>query len=355
MTVLWINLAVVYLLSFLGRYFSSYDLRWISNLKPNRFFVFLVITSLALVSGLRNNIGDTYFYMHSYGIRELTWKDIDFTGDFGFDILQMYLQRISPDPQIMIFVTAILTNTLIVIALYRYTRVFEIAIYVYITSGMYIVSMNGIRQYLAASIAFIATKYLLNGNFKMYTLIILLASTMHKTALVLLPIYFIVRREAWTKITFLLLGFSIIIVLGFNQFSTMLFAALGNTQYGHYSEFSEGGASILRVVVTAVPVLLAFLGKEKLKELWPKSDYIVNMSIISMVFIVISLQSWIFARFNIYFGLYNLILISWVLKVFKDKDQKFIYFGILFCYFLYFYYEQILGLRLEYKSDYIPF
>ena len=58
----------------------------------------------------------------------------------------------------------------------------ELSLFVYIASGMYTVSMNGIRQSLAAAIIFAATKYILNGNFKKFLLVILLASTFHQTA-----------------------------------------------------------------------------------------------------------------------------------------------------------------------------
>lgn len=349
---MWINLTLVYFFSYLSRYFSK-PFNDGLTIKPNKLLVFIVIVALAFVSGLRNNIGDTYAYMHSYRITNFTFADIDYSDDFGFNILQLLLQKISKDPQILLFVTAAITNILIILVLYKYSRFFEIAVYVYITAGMFTTSMNGIRQYLAAAIIFTATKYILNGDFKRFAIIVLLASTIHQTALVLLPIYFIVRREAWSKLTYLLILFSIFIVLGFNQFSELLFTTMGQTKYGHYKEFSEGGVNLLRVVINAVPVICAYMGRHKLRQLWPKSDYIVNMSMISMVFIIIASQNWLFARFNIYFGLYNLILISWVLKLFKDRQQKLIYYAILLFYLIYFYYEHVISFGLVYESDYI--
>lgn len=355
MTIMWLNLSLVYLFSSLSRLYSIPLPNTLDRVKPSKFYAVLVIMCLVTVAGLQKNIGDTYFYMHSFRITEFKWQDIDFSGDFGFNIFQLLLQKISPEPQILIFATAFITNLLIVMVLYKYSRIVELAVYVYIASGMFTTSMNGIRQYLAAAIVFCSTKYLLNGNFKKYAIIILLASTVHKSALVLLPIYFVVRREAWTKVTFILLTLSIFIVLGFNAFSGMLFSALDNTQYGHYSGFAEGGANKLRIVVIVIPVLIAFLGREKLKILWPESDYIVNMSIISVFFIIIASQNWIFARFNIYFGLYGLILISWIVKLFRENNQRMIYFGIIVFYFIYFYFEHVISLGLRYESDFLKF
>ena len=151
----------------------------------------------------------------------------------------------------------------------------------------------------------------------------------------------------------MLLLFSVIMVMGFNQFTAVLFSAIEDTKYSEYKNFSEGGANVLRVVVYAMPVILAYMGREKLRQLFPKSDYIVNMSIIGLVFMIISTQNWIFARFTFYFGLYNVILISWAVKAFVERNQKFVYYTILICYFIYYYYESVVALNIYYDSDFI--
>ena len=178
----------------------------------------------------------------------------------------MFLQRITDDPQLFIFITALITNILIVIVLYKYSRMFELSLYVYITYGMYLTSMNGIRQFLAAAIVFTATKYLFNGDWKKYIVVVLVASTFHQSALILLPIYFLVRRKAWTQETFMILLLSVIMVMGFNQFTAVLFSAIEDTQYSEYQNFDEGGANVIRVAVYAIPLILAYLGREKLRE-----------------------------------------------------------------------------------------
>src|SRR5690625_72798 len=129
---------------------------------------------------------------------------------------------ISEDPQIMIFTSALITNVLIIIVLYNYSRMIELSLYVYITSGLFLVSMNGIRQMIAAAIAFTAINYLIKGNWFKYSIIILLAASFHLSALILLPIYFLVRFKAWSKTTIIVIILSVLIVIGFDQFSKIL-------------------------------------------------------------------------------------------------------------------------------------
>ena len=354
MTILWINLAIVFIFSYLGRYFASSTLINSTGLqvfKPNKILVLCTVLCLVCISGLRTNIGDTINYKNIYMDNEFSWEYIFSKKDMGFGILQMILKNFSDDPQIMIFTTALVTNVLIIVVLYKYSRLFELSTFVYITGGLHLVSMNGIRQVLAAAIFFTATKYLLNGNFMKYLLIVLFASTFHQSALILIPIYFLVRTKAWTKSTLAWLSFSVIIVLGYEQFSSILFSAIEDTQYSDYSSFNEGGANVIRVAVSAAPLLIAFLGKERLREIFPKSDYIVNMALLGLIFMIVSTQQWIFARFSIDFNLYQLILISWIIELFSKKDQKLIYYLILILFFIFYFYENVVSLNILYKSD----
>ena len=354
MTQLWMNLALVFCLAYFARLVGvKIQTNTMVISRPNSFFVFGALASLVLVSGLRSNIGDTYFYKHTYEINTFTWEFIQSQKDIGFGILQMLLKRLSDDPQVLIFTTALITNTLIVIVLYKYSRMLELSLYVYITGGLFLVSMNGIRQVLAAAIAFTALKYIINGNLKRYILVILIASLFHQSALVLLPIYFLVQFKAWSKATVALLIFSVVIVIGFEQFSSLLFSAIEDTQYGDYENFTEGGASVLRVAVFGAPIFLAYIGKDKLREIFPQSDYIVNLCLIGLVFMIVSTQNWIFARFSIYFTLYQLILVSWVVKLFRPRDEKMIYFAIISCYLAYYYFENVMNLNIDYRSDFL--
>ena len=352
---LWLNLCVVFSFGLIARYFASFRVAdgTILSVRPHKGLIGAAFVSLVLISGLRANIGDTFFYKHIYETNDFTWEYIFEQNDIGFGVLQKVLQTfVSTDPQIMVFTSALITNMLIIFVLYNNSRMIELSLYVYITGGKFLVSMNGIRQMLAAAIAFTAIKYVMNGNWVKYSLIILTASLFHQSALVLLPVYFIVRFKAWSMQTVVMIVCSLLLVVGFEQFSSILYTALDDTQYGHYKNFTEGGANILRVAVDGIPIFIAYLGRHRLRGIFPKSDYIVNMALVGFIFMMIATQNWIFARFSLYFSLYQLILISWLIKIFRKQDQRLIYFGILICYLGYFFYENVITLNIEYRSDF---
>ncbi len=354
MTILWLTLGLVYLFGFYARYFARpINTGGLEMVKPNALYATLSAATLIIISGLRSNIGDTVYYMHSYSSNIFTWENIKNQKDIGFNIFQMFLQKISPDPQFMIFIVAFITNLLLVLVFYKYSKMFEMSLFIFITSGLFVTSMNGLRQFLAAAIVFTGTKFIVNGNWRAYFIIVLVAAQVHNTAYILIPLYFIVRRKAWSGITYLLLGLAVLIVFGFNQFTSLLFSALENTQYADYKDVDYQGANALRVLVYALPIVLAYVGREKLRKLCFYSDYIVNMSLLALVFMMVSTQNWIFARFTFYFGLYSVLLVSWLIPLFTKRDQRFIYFGVIICYFIYFYYEAVISLSLIYKSNYL--
>jgi transmembrane protein EpsG len=354
MLVFWVNLAVVWFCSALARQTKPASL--IPRPIPGfyRLPLLFAAMSLVLVSGLRSNIGDTYYYMHSYARTTYTWDIIAAQKDIGFNLFQMGLQFVSKDPQFMIFVVALLTNAMIVAVLHRYSKLFELSMFVYVASGMYLTSMNGIRQYLAAAILFAGTKYILDGSWKKYALVVATASLFHATAVVMLPLFFLARRKAWSWTTAAMLAASLLLVVGFNPFLTLLFAALEGSQYEDYKEMASEGANVLRVLVHGAPLAIAFLGRKRLRAICPHYDVMANLTLVGFVFMIVSTQNWIFARFSIYFGLYSLILTSWLANAFAERQRKLVYFAILVFYGAFFYFEHSIALRIVYRSAFIP-
>ena len=313
----------------------------------------IVALILILVSGLRNGIGDTSAYMHSYKLLAQNQSSFKFDGDFALNLLSLFLIQISTDPQILIFIVALITNLFNVIMFNKYRSYLELEVYMYITSGYYMVTMNGIRQCLAAALLFACTQLIIKGKFKSYCICVILISTFHQSALMLIPIYFIVRQEAWSKKMIIFILITTIAILLYNVISPIIFKVLESTNYGQYSEFDQGGSSFMRTIVNSIPVILAYLKKDELKEKWSESNVFVNISIINLIFVSLGMFNWIFNRFTLYLQLYNFVLIPFIIKnCFKGKEKRVVYFFFLICYFIFFFYESGMGANLNYPTRY---
>lgn len=348
MAIFYSTLISTYIFSFLAR--LAYDKKFKSIAI---FWTIFVVVILVIVSGLRNGIGDTSMYKHSYNLLVQNPSSFKFNGDFALGLLSLALIQISTDPQILIFIVALITNLFNVIAFNKYRSYLELQIYMYICSGYYTVTMNGIRQCLAAALVLLCTKFIIEGKFKIYSILVVLISTIHASALIMIPLYFIVRQESWSKIMFKFIGLAIIGIVFYQILSPVLFSIIENTSYGEYVHFKEGGSSVFRTIVNAVPVILAYIKRNELKEKWTIGNIFVNISIINLIFVSFGMFNWIFNRFTLYFQLYNFILVPYIImNCAKGKERRLLYFIFVVCYFIFFYREQVIGLNIKYKSDY---
>ena len=339
MTVFYATLVSTYMSYFLAR--IAYEKRYKVTA-----IMFSVIVALILifVSGM---------YMHSYKLLSKNPVMPKDGKDLGFTMISLLLILISSDPQILIFVVALITNLFNVISFNKYKSYLELQVYMYITSGYYIVTMNGMRQCLAAALLFMCVPLIIRGNFKLYCILVIIISMFHGSALMLIPIYFIVREKAWSKKMIIFMIFGMVCVLLYDIMSPIFFKALQSTQYAEYADYDAGGSSFMRVVVNFVPVILAYLKRKELKEVWPESNVFVNMSIINTMFVAAGMFNWIFNRFTLYLQLYNFVLIPFIIKnCFNGKERRMIYFAFMICYFVFFYYEQVIGLNMSYPTNF---
>lgn len=362
MSVLWITLAIVFISGYFARRYSD-ELVTINGViltqnKPNKFLAFIAVATLVLVSGLRNNIGDTGYYIYSFV------HSIPYQGEPGFDLYQSFIKEfIANDPQVFLFVSALITNLFIVHVFYQYSAIFELSLFLYITAGNYLVTMNGLRQYLAAAMVFLCINLIATGKWLPFFIITLLVSTIHVSALIFIPVYFFVRLKPWSKLVNITLFATVVILLLFNEIGTLLLSSLAGTQYAVYEESIltvGGGANVIRVFVGAVPIVLAYLGRKQIaKDNDRFVNILINFSVLNLVFYILAVQNWIFARMSMYFGLYVLLLLPWLIQNLFDKKSSAILYGcclVFYTLYCYFEIESYLSFwQVGYRSDFIEF
>lgn len=347
MGIFYITLITTYILGYLAREAGTQKEDELKT--PNTIFFIMVTAIFIAVCGLRSNIGDTYFYKHSYDLMIMTGEVFGY--EKGFAKLMLFLGTISPDPQILIFVTGFITNLFILLSLRREATYFEMSVYLFITSGYYLVTMNGMRQTMVAALYFFfGVKFIREKKLIFYVLLIFILSYFHKSVIFMLPSYFLAREEAFSKKMVLIILGTILIVLMFSSFAGTIKDIAGD--YGYYIDsFNEGGANILRVLVNAVPVGMAYLYREELKSRWADSHIFINFSILNLIFYILSLQNWIFARVGLYAAIANFLLIPYIISRCMDEGKKtFFYLVCMICYFIFFYYEQVISMFIVYRS-----
>lgn len=348
MKVFYLTLILTFIISLIARVLENRKKR------PNVFLSLIVIVIIALVSGLRWGIGDTGAYVHLYGLIGPGYNIFNGGYEPGFILFLILLKSIKEDPQFLILVTSLIINILNIWTIRKYSKdsYFELAVFMYIASGYYLVTMNGIRQCLIAAIIFTGTGLIIKGKKKTYFILCIIGVTFHTSALIMIPIYFIAREKAWSKNIYILLILFIISMFLYEPLMNIVFKVLGNSRYSEYSNFHEGGANILRVLVHGVPVFLSYIKRGILKEKWKNSNIFINIGLINFMIMGLSFFNWIFARFTIYTELYTFILLPYIIKNCYPnyKERRLMYFGCVVCFFIFFIYEYQISLGIIYTS-----
>lgn len=220
--------------------------------------------------------------------------------------------------------------------------------FLFLASTDYISWMfNGIRQFTAVTITFIGIKFILDKKYVKAIVLILIASLMHQSALLMIPFIFIVQGKAWNKKTLLFILAVIAVVASVGQFTNVLDSMLAETQYKNvvsdWQSWKDNGTSALRVLVYSIPTILSLIGIKYIRNADdPVINLSVNMSIVSVGFYIVSMfTSGIFiGRLPIYFSLYSYILLPWEIdNMFTKRSARLIYVMTICAYLAFYYYQ----------------
>lgn len=297
-------------------------------------------------SGLRTDAGDTVYYLTDFE-NEVPDGIIDFSlsSNSGYTFISQFLVETSHDPHHLTLLTASLALIPVLWIIYKYSHPYDLAIYLFMATGYFGLSMNGIRQYCAAGIMVLGTKFLFSTKktaIIKYAVVVLLAVWFHSSAFIMLFIFWFVRRKAWKASSFMLLFLSLIGLALFDLVLPSFLGALEDTSYSDYAAngwFTGGtqGSSFVRVFVSAVPVVLAYFSRARMRQLGFVGDVLTNLSFINMAIYVISSYNWIFARLAIYLSVYYIIFLAWVVYNGVQKKDRALYYTV--CVALYYYYS----------------
>ena len=318
--------------------------------RATQLYAWIVILPLILMAATRSNyVGDTYAYLSDYRSipSSLSGKlaYIQSHGkDTGFYALGALISVFAGAHFRYFFLMIALIQGYCLMKTYRkFSEDYWFAIFVFVASTDFVSWMqNGIRQFVAVAITFAAAEPIFKKKYVKACLMIAFASLFHKSALMMIPVIFIVQGRPWNWKTILVILGTVIIMSASGVFTDTLDTVLADTQYRNVvSDWRGGGddgTNPLRVVVYSVPTILSLLCRKKITKSGDRVIQIAcNMSIISTALYLVSMvTSGIYiGRLPIYCSLYaNGILLPWELKHVFGKNIRVL---SIVCYLLFYY------------------
>ena len=120
---------------------------------PNLIGILIVSIFIILYAGWRNNVGDTYYYLHTYHLLEegVFEKPAPFSSRYLFELFQYELIHHNYSQGTFVMVSYLIFAVPAMIVLAEYSVDYTWAIFFFFVTGTYLATMNGIRQFMAAT------------------------------------------------------------------------------------------------------------------------------------------------------------------------------------------------------------
>jgi len=211
----------------------------------NQAALLFIFSTLFIVSALRLNVGNDYVgYVKNM---HMVVSDAFVVTEFGYNWLVRIIYGLSGfENFLMVFaVIAFMTIYFFMLTIYRESENFWFTFFLFIVFGFYYQSFSTVRYYLAVAIVLYSMTFVFKQKWLEFVLLVLIAASFHKTALVALPFYFLASR-IWNKWALIGAGIFCTTFLFLQDFYMRIMLIL----YPSYREtdFLEGGTSTINIV-----------------------------------------------------------------------------------------------------------
>lgn len=230
----------------------------------------LVCTGLFLILALRSQSmgvdlghGSTAGYLDAYrAIARAPWgkvlKGTWLNYEKGYVIFNKLISYLCKGRQCLLICSAAVSIIPIVLVYRWYSEQFEFSVVIYMALTCFLVTFSGLRQACAIGICFSAVPFIRKRKFIPFLLIVLLATTFHKSAILFLPGYLAYAINIKKKIRWITL---LIIVLVF-VFRVSLFEVLSPILKDN-AVMDNNGALTLFLVFVVIYIFCDLLGPDE--------------------------------------------------------------------------------------------
>ena len=346
-------------------------------------FAVLIFALPLLFIALRSGFVDTASYIDEFNNAPTEmWEFSTFIHrndrSYFFHALQMLFKiYVSDNAQVWIAVIALFQSVLVIRTFRLYSCDLGQTVFLFMASGIVCSWMcNGIRQFIAVSVIFACTQWLIDKKWWLYLPVVLFMMGLlpitsklglteppwylcgiHQATMIMLLSCFFIQGKAFNVRVYVLAGVFAVLVLS-GGLEAMLETSVEDTAYEKEMEYisADTGTNWIRVIVEAIPCIMAFLAKRRIEEEGapPIIQLSINASIVTTVlYIASAFTSGIFVgRLPIYTEMYSFILLPWLLRHPFRKYKNYLPAVVIAGYLAYFYYQvNIAWKELLYQSE----
>ena len=319
--------------------------------------ILLSFFSLFLLSGFRVGVGIDYvnYERWFYDIYTYDYNHIE----IGFIAIVKSIQVFTMDSQWLFIIMSLLTFIGLYISIIKFSKYPALSVFLFCCMGFLSHSLNLSRQFIAIMIILYAYRYVINGSLVKYVMSVFLASLFHQTALILLPIYFLLRLKLNTR--WYIVG--IIVSGGLMALSGPIKSYLVNTFYPQYydAEFVNDviiSPYYIMISIGLMSLVVFLLIRKRLSMENIKDRFVINM--VYIVSILHIFLAWVplSNRVSLYMDISLIIIIPYLVSLIETKFRRRVLIVFITAYFAYFAFLSFSGNAngvLPYRSTLLSF
>lgn len=229
--------------------------------KKNKRLLILAFVLLVLLAGCRNaeiNLGtdlNNYYRLYARAIKANSWSSFVASSsmEYGYLAINWGLSRLIKWPQFILFFQAAVCCGLTLHFIYKHTKNTLMAVLGFMALGLFQFYLTGFRQSIAIALCLFSIEFAERKKPITFFGIVLAAITIHQTAIVFLPIYFLVNLKV-SKLTAII---DIIVMLGVSRTVSSLIN-LGNDIFNKEYIEAFGGNSLGGIVNLLIGFFIVF-------------------------------------------------------------------------------------------------
>ena len=283
---------------------------------------------LFFVAAVRSHVGYDY---NSYGSEyinsvSLTVEELAQTRlEKGFLMICKLLADYIVGYQILFIVMAAVIIVPLMICIYKYCDKPYLAVFGFLTLGLYFNSLDFLRQVIAAVIVLCGLRYTEKGNFFRFAVVVVFASCFHISAFMMILFYFILKL----KVTPTLLTVYSVVSAGTFIFSREILLIVTKYVYSGYdpdkSIHMKTGLDPIYTIYFAIIFFTAFALRKSLMEKDSFNNVLINCMFFTFFFEFIGIKHSIVSRPALYFALPAAVwLVPQIIEVLLEKcSEKF--------------------------------
>ena len=225
-------------------------------------------------------------------------------------------------------VVIVLTSTLVAgcvfYAIFTQSSSPVLAVYLYVATSNYFLSLNIIRQYVAIGIGLVAVRFIRERLLLPFLICVAAAMFFHTTAVMLLPCYFLCRIEVKPRCAFAAVGVTLVLSGPLGALAAWLMPHVGLAYYARYlgSAWSKDGFEWMFFAINLC--VLLFCGHYWAKAKVENPYYVIwyNMTLLGTLALAFSGVLPLMKRVNYYYAAPQFLLLPEALRAEEDSKRR---------------------------------